>query len=117
MDAKSFRKQLRRNQASAETAFWLQVRANKFLNLKFRRQHTIDRYTIDFYCAEIKLIVELDGSSHHNIGKSLYDEERDTFLRAKGYKVIRLDNNAVLKYPEVAMEYIREFIESEKLLR
>ncbi|MDQ8003230.1 MAG: DUF559 domain-containing protein [Pedobacter sp.] len=116
MDAKSFRKQLRRNQTSAETAFWLQVRANRFLGLKFRRQHTIDKYTVDFYCAEAKLIVELDGSSHDNVGKSLYDYERDVFLKAKGYNVVRLDNNSMLQYPEVVMEYLKGSIESRKLI-
>ena len=107
MDAKSFRKELRRNQTKAESAFWNLVKAKQFCGLKFRRQHTIDRYTVDFYCPEINLVVELDGSSHDNIGKLLYDDERDSFLKAKGFQIVRLDNNSVLKYPELAMEYLK----------
>ncbi|SOD11883.1 endonuclease domain-containing protein [Pedobacter xixiisoli] len=117
MDAKSFRKELRKNQTSAENSFWNLVRANKFLNLKFRRQHTVDKYTVDFHCPRLNLIIELDGSVHQNLGQSLYDEQRDSCLKAKGYHLIRLDNDAVLNYPEVVLEYLKEIIEEGKLLR
>jgi very-short-patch-repair endonuclease len=103
MDAKLFRKQLRKNQTLTENAFWQMVRANKFLNLKFRRQHTIGKYTVDFYCAKIKLIIELDGSIHDNLGQSLYDEQREQDLKQLGYRVIRIDNDAVLNYSDVVM--------------
>ncbi|MGE6219821.1 endonuclease domain-containing protein [Nubsella zeaxanthinifaciens] len=103
MDSKLFRKQLRKNQTLAENAFWQMVRANKFLNLKFRRQHTIGRYTVDFYCSKINLIIELDGSVHDNLGQSLYDEQRELNLKQMGYVVIRIENDAVLNYGEVVI--------------
>ena len=110
MDAKSFRKELRKNQTYAESAFWNIVRAGRFHKLKFRRQHTIDNYTVDFYCPKLNLIIELDGSIHENLGQSLYDEERDRLLKAQGYMVIRLDNDTVLNYPEVVIEHLNEVL-------
>ncbi len=110
MDPKSFRRKLRKNQTHAETVFWQLIRTSKFLDLKFRRQHTIGRYTVDFYCPKVKLIVELDGSYHDNVGQSIYDHERDEFLKAKGYRVIRLKNDAVLQYPEVVLEHLKVFL-------
>ncbi|MFN0254113.1 endonuclease domain-containing protein [Pedobacter ureilyticus] len=110
MDAKSFRKELRKNQTPAESAFWNLVRADRFHKLKFRRQHTIGNYTVDFYCPKLNLIIELDGGIHENLGQSLYDEERDELLKAKGYTVIRLENDAVLNYPEVVMEYLTKVL-------
>lgn len=110
MDAKSFRKELRKNQTSAETAFWNLVRAGHFHQLKFRRQHTIGRYTVDFYCPKLKLIIELDGSVHDNLGQVLYDEHREQVLKTQGYKVIRLENDAVLNYPETVLNYLEELL-------
>ncbi|HKQ48496.1 MAG TPA: endonuclease domain-containing protein [Phycisphaerae bacterium] len=61
--------------------------------LKFRRQHVIDFFVVDFYCAEAKLVVEVDGPTHERTE----DAERDAYLRALGYQVIRFMNDDVLK--------------------
>ncbi|QQT24917.1 endonuclease domain-containing protein [Sphingobacterium spiritivorum] len=110
MDSKSFRRQLRRNQTPAEATFWNLVRSHRLNGLRFRRQHTIDNYIVDFYCPELKLVIELDGSIHDNLGQSNYDYERDTKLRSMGYKVIRIENEAVLKNPEVVLLYLLDHI-------
>jgi very-short-patch-repair endonuclease len=110
MDSQSFRKQLRKNQTPAETVFWNLVRAKRFASYKFRRQHTIGKYTVDFYCAKLNLVVELDGGIHDNLGQSLYDEERDQLIKLQGYTVIRLENNAVLNHPENGINYLMEII-------
>ena len=110
MDAKSFRKQLRKNQTSAENTFWNLVRAGRFHQLKFRRQHTMGKYTVDFYCPKLKLIIELDGSVHDNLGQVLYDEEREQFLKAQGYHIIRFENDAVLNYPETVLNNLEELL-------
>jgi len=114
MDSKSFRKELRKKQTSAEAAFWRLVRAGRFYKLKFRRQHTVGKYTVDFYCPKFKLIIELDGSVHDNLGQSLYDDERDTFLNEVGFQVIRFENEAVLKYPETVLNYLAVYLGLEK---
>ncbi len=110
MDAKSFRRMLRKEQTSAESTFWNLVRASRFNKLKFRRQHTVGRFVADFYCAKLKLIIELDGGVHHNLGRQLYDQERDSILTEMGYVVIRFENDAVLKYPETVLAYLEQRI-------
>jgi very-short-patch-repair endonuclease len=55
---------MRREQTAAEALLWTRVRGRKLLGMRFRRQHAIGRYIVDLYCAERRLVVELDGSSH-----------------------------------------------------
>lgn len=112
MDAKAFRRYLRKEQTQAEATFWHLVRAKRFNEFKFRRQHAIGAYTVDFYCPKLKLIVEIDGTAHDNLGQALYDDERDTILTNLGYKMIRFDNDSVLKNPEVVIAYLEDFIVS-----
>ena len=57
-------KQLRSEETHAEKLLWQQLRGRKFCNLKFRRQHPIDRFIVDFFCSELRLVVEFDGSVH-----------------------------------------------------
>jgi len=71
---------LRTNQTQAEGLFWNLVRDRKFLNLKFRRQHQIGHYIIDFYCDEKKLIIELDGEIHDSNFQKKHDSTRDKYL-------------------------------------
>ncbi|MGJ1196772.1 endonuclease domain-containing protein [Sphingobacterium spiritivorum] len=86
------------------------VRSHRLNGLKFRRQHTIGHYIVDFYCPKLKLVVELDRSVHDNLGQANYDHEREIKLRSIGYKVIRIENEAVLKNPEVVLAYLLNFI-------
>ena len=66
------------------------------MNLKFRRQHVIEPYIVDFYCHEIGLVIELDGSQHGTDDAMEYDAERTKFLEALGLIVVRYWNNEVL---------------------
>jgi very-short-patch-repair endonuclease len=75
---------------------------------KFRRQHPIGVYIVDFVCLEQKLIVELDGGQHTE--QVEYDEKRSAWLRECGYRVLRYWNHEVLKTPDVVMENILEKI-------
>jgi very-short-patch-repair endonuclease len=65
------------------------------LNYKFRRQHPIDRFIIDFYCAAAKLCIEIDGDSHYEQNQEEYDKARTVFLEELGYRVIRFTNRDV----------------------
>jgi len=85
---------LRTNQTKAENSIWKLVRTKQVKGLKFRRQHPIPPYIVDFICIEKKLIVELDGGQHADTIE--YDENRTTFLESKGFTVIRFWNNEVL---------------------
>ena len=75
-----FAKTMRSNATDAEHLIWQLLRAKRFMNLKFRRQHVIKPYIVDFYCHEICLIIELDGSQHGTNDLMAYDVERTNFF-------------------------------------
>jgi very-short-patch-repair endonuclease len=87
-------REMRQPQTPAEATLWQHLR-NRNLRYKFRRQHPIDRFIIDFYCAEAKLLIEIDGASHLDKEQVEYDKARTEYLEELGYKVIRFTNNDV----------------------
>ena len=99
-----FAKSLRHTATDAEHLMWQILRAKHFMNLKFRRQHVIQPYIVDFYCHEIGLVIELDGSQHGTNDAIEYDAERTKFLEALGLKVVRYWNHDVLGRTEVVLE-------------
>ena len=101
---KRFQKALRVQQTDVENHLWRQLRSRRFQGWKFRRQHLLEGYIVDFVCLERKIIVELDGG-HHADQKS-YDEHRTQILEAKGFKVIRFWNSDVLTNLEGVLEVI-----------
>jgi len=86
------RKELRRNSTSQEETLWNELRGNK-LGLRFRRQHSVGGYILDFYCFGKRLIIEVDGDSHNSTRE--YDTVRDKFFTDLGYKVLRFKNREV----------------------
>ncbi|MBU1373015.1 MAG: endonuclease domain-containing protein [Bacteroidetes bacterium] len=100
MDSKSFRRLLRKESTPSEMRMWFILRNRKFGNYKFRRQHQIEKYIVDFYCHELKLIIEIDGKVHDELGQSNYDFIRDEYLKSLGNYVVRYDNEIVYKWPE-----------------
>ena len=100
-------RQLRRDQTKAESAAWEMLRNRRTLGLKFRRQVPIDRYIADFYCPEIRVIVELDGGVHDQPGQVKWDAMREARLLELGYKILHVQNEIVLKDPESFTEMIR----------
>ncbi|NDK57465.1 endonuclease domain-containing protein [Pontibacter fetidus] len=90
-----FRRQLRRDSTSAEVILWQALRNRQVKGRKFRRQHTIGKYIVDFFCFEEKLIIELDGQSHQNLGTEYADILRDEWLRQQGFRVLRFENSEV----------------------
>ncbi len=85
---------LRNEQTPAERKLWAYLRGKKVKGVKFRRQHAIGNYIVDFCATKEKLIIELDGSQH--LDQIEYDEERTAYLESQGYKVIRFWNNQVM---------------------
>ncbi|MBJ9957277.1 endonuclease domain-containing protein [Acinetobacter courvalinii] len=98
-----FAKTMRSNATDAENLMWQLLRAKRFMNLKFRRQHVIAPYIVDFYCHELGLVIELDGSQHGTDDGKEYDAERTTFLEALGLSVVRYWNHDVLKNTELVL--------------
>ena len=81
---------LRSAAATAERTAWRPLRNRRILGLKFRRQHPINGFIVDFYCARLRLVLELDGGIHEGIAKSEYDRARTTWLEARGFRVVRV---------------------------
>ena len=100
------RKDLRNNSTTAESFLWKYLQQKKLQGKKFRRQHSITNYIVDFYCPSEKLIIELDGEIHNNISQQNYDFERTKKLEALGFKVIRYENKQVFENLEQVLEDI-----------
>ena len=101
----SLARALRRRQTDAERVLWHLVRRQQ-MGVKFRRQHPIDPYVLDFYCHELRLAVEVDGSGHVSATGRARDEERSDELRARGIEVVRFSNVDVLLETSAVAEAI-----------
>lgn len=103
---KSNRKQLRNNLTPAEASLWKLLQGKKLGARKFRRQHSVGNYILDFYCPSEKLAIELDGAGHYTEEGIKKDEVRTTFLNAFGIKVIRFENKLIFENTEWVLEEI-----------
>ncbi len=101
-----FAKSMRHTATDAEILMWQLLRAKRFMNLKFRRQHVIAPYIVDFYCHELGLVIELDGSQHGTDDAIEYDAERTNFLEALDLRVVRYWNHDVLGQTDVVLEQL-----------
>jgi very-short-patch-repair endonuclease len=103
--------ELRKQTTLAEKKLWLYLRLMREDRARFRRQHAIGKYVVDFCAPRKKLIIELDGSQH--LEQSEYDSERTTFLESQGYKVIRFWNNEVMNSIEGVLVAILQKLEEQ----
>jgi len=94
---------LRRRMTDAEQRIWYFLRGRHLVGFKFRRQHPIGPYVVDFVCLAHKLVVELDGGQHASDPNDL---RRDAFLQRNGYRVLRFWNNEALSNTSVVCESI-----------
>jgi len=98
-------KKLRINSTDTEKYLWKYLRGKQLTGFKFRRQHTIGKYIVDFVNLERRIIIELDGGQHLENKK---DKLRDKWLKERGYDVLRFWDNKVLTNIEGVLEVIRE---------
>ena len=97
-------KQLRKEMAKEERHLWYDfLRTHP---VRFSRQKILGKYIVDFYSAEAKLVIELDGSQHYEDGNMVKDAERTAFLEEYGLTIIRIPNNEVTKNFRGVCEYI-----------
>lgn len=89
-------RQLRKTPTDAESLLWQHLRLRQMNNFKFRRQHPIGKYIVDFICLDAKLIIELDGGQHADEQHLAADLERSTWLEKQGFKILRFWNHEVL---------------------
>ncbi|MGE0351607.1 MAG: endonuclease domain-containing protein [Gemmatimonadales bacterium] len=88
-------RQLREAATPAERAVWELVRNRQMLGFKFRRQHPIGGFLVDFYCHELRLVLEIDGAVHAEPGRADLDRARSEWLAARGFRILRLANGEV----------------------
>ena len=103
-------KHLRYTQTEAEQKLWSLLRNRQLNGRKFRRQHAIADYVLDFYCHECKLAIELDGEHHNHEEVKEYDEARTKFLNESGIKVLRFWNKEVMNDMHKVIERISEML-------
>ena len=90
------RKQLRNNATHAEKMLWYELKNSQLSGRKFRRQHSVGNYILDFYCPQERLAIELDGGFHEHDEQKDYDQKRTEFLSGLKITVIRFKNTDVL---------------------
>jgi len=93
----------------AEVLFWNQVSKNRFKGLDFDRQKIIGNYIVDFYCANIQLVIEIDGSSHDD--KQAYDALRDAYLQGLDLRVIHISDGDIKQNLDEVMIWLGEQVE------
>lgn len=107
---KEKRRKLRKDQTFCEMIVWTYLRNRKTLGYKFRRQYSVDHYLIDFYCLELKLVIELDGSIHDTPDQKEDDIYRQEYLEKFGIKFIRITNDELMGNPNLAFGRIEDKI-------
>lgn len=99
-------RKLRELQTPAEQKLWSVLCNRQVDGLKFRRQHPMGKFIVDFYCGSNRLVIEVDGGGH--LDQEEYDAERTAWLEGQGYRVIRFTNLEILKDLNSVIEIIRE---------
>ncbi len=105
-----FARDLRQSARSYEALLWQLLRNRQRCGKKFRRQHPLGIYTADFYCAEAKLVVEVDGSPHQTSEGQRKDEARDAWMRGQGIEVLRFGGFEVEEDTRQVLERIDDVL-------
>jgi len=103
-------RELRKTQTTTEQILWYHLRRRNLNGHYFRRQHPIGKFIVDFYCAEMKLIIEIDGDIH--IQQKNYDTVRTEWLEENGFQVIRFTNRQISKEIDTVLQTILDFCEN-----
>ena len=113
---KNQRRDLRNHATSAEAVLWRYLKGSQVGGYKFRRQHGIGPYILDFYCPALQLCIELDGEVHNHYGEYLHDEARTRYLNENGIHVLRFENILVWQNVEGIIQEILKFADSRNIL-
>jgi very-short-patch-repair endonuclease len=109
-------KRLREALTPQELGLWLRLKNRRLAGFKFRVQHPVGPYILDFYCAEARLAVEIDGRTHWSAEQVAHDERRDGYFRERGIDTLRLSTE-LLKEPGRAAEVVLEALRRPNLPR
>ena len=112
---KPLRRQLRTYGTPAEGALWNILKGKKVARIQFRRQYSVDKHILDFYCPSLKIAIELDGDYHHRGGMPEQDINRDEELKEKyGIRTLRFENKMVFQQPEAIVNAIEEIVSERR---
>jgi very-short-patch-repair endonuclease len=106
-------RELRQPLTPAEQKLWRYLRRKQLYGIRFRRQHPVYRFILDFFCFEHRLVIEVDGPSHAKPEQQRYDAARTEWLTRRGYRVIRFTNEEVFKQTEAVLITIARACEIE----
>ena len=109
-----FARELRERETKAEELLWENLKMKRLDGFKFRRQHPLSRFIVDFYCHKMKLAIELDGGYHEKTEQREYDRMRTEHLTAIGVREIRFKNEEVEKGLEGVLEIIRQCLQAAR---
>ena len=105
---KQFARQLRKDETKAEKLVWETIRDRKLMGLKFRRQHVVQGFVLDFYCQEARLGIEIDGSVHYK--RKDYDRLRQDIIESKGINLVRIKNLQILNNKGSILNTVRKAV-------
>jgi very-short-patch-repair endonuclease len=112
---KPMARQMRKEPTEAECILWQKLRNQQLSGFKFRRQHSIERFIVDFYCAEAGLVLEVDGPIHDYQPEE--DKIREIFIESQGLRLIRFSNEEVLNNLDRVLSKIADALSSPRRLR
>jgi len=108
---KDKRKNLRKNMPPAEVLLWYELKGKKILGYKFRRQYSINKYIVDFYCSKVRLAIEIDGDSHFIDNKSIEcDKKREEFIKSNNINFLRFTNLEIYYDLEKVLKKITKYL-------
>ena len=112
-EQKDLRRSLRNNATAPEALLWRRLKGGQVNGMKFRRQHGMGPYVMDFYCPEYRLCIELDGEVHNTEGAYRHDTVRDRFLNENGITVLRFKNDVIRWNMEAIVNEILKIVEGK----
>ena len=111
------RQKLRVNFPKAEAVLWEKLRKKRCCNTKFRRQHSFNRYVVDFYSTKYRLVIEIDGPTHNSREARKYDKIREEYLESLNLNIIRFTNYEVYNEIELVLFKLKERINKLELAK
>jgi len=108
------RQKLRNAMPEAEVILWSKLKGKNISGFKFRRQHGVGKYVLDFFCPKARLAVEVDGDTHFRGKGPQKDRERERFIQLKGIKIVRFTNHDVYDNLAGVMRTIQNALSNEK---
>lgn len=109
---RSVRKQLRHHIPESEIILWAALKGKKLEGVKFRRQYSVGRYVVDFYCPQLKLAIEIDGDSHFTEEAEHYDQKRTAYIESIGITVTRFTNLDVKQNLDSVIAQVQQEIQA-----